>query len=245
VACCLARCMRSSHSRRSSRPSRLLSAGQRRKRAVIRRSFSPAAPRRSSECPGEESESFARSLSITVGRTLRGRFPLPNERKRRATSFTPIARRELAEKAFDARDRAERGQEVAGIQKFSEQVIDYAERVSDMADAAQGRRHRAGAKLTRWALLPASGAALFALVRSNYVSRQAKEVVEGAKSRASELPDDLMSRVRQVANGSTGSSRSPQGNGTGNSRKTTSRRSPSRTSSSRSSTSTKRTSRSR
>jgi hypothetical protein len=117
--------------------------------------------------------------------------------------------------------------EVAAIQKVSEQVIDYAERVSDMADAAQGRRHRAGAKLTRWALLPASGAALFALVRSNYVSRQTKEVIDGAKSRASELPDDLMARVRQMANSSTGRGRSPQRNATGNSRKTSSRRSTS------------------
>jgi hypothetical protein len=131
--------------------------------------------------------------------------------------------------------------EVAGIQKFSEQVIDYAERVSDMADAAQGRRHRAGAKLTRWALLPASGAMVFALVRSNYVSRQAKEVIDGARSRASELPDDLMSRVREVANSSTNSSRSAKASATGNSRKTSSRRSPARRSTSRRSTSSRRT----
>jgi hypothetical protein len=117
---------------------------------------------------------------------------------------------------------------VAGIQKLSERVIDYAERVSDMADAAQGRRQRAGAKkVTRWALLPASGAALFALVRSDYFSRQAKEVVDGAKSRAAELPDDLMSRVRQAANASTTSRPSPARKTSTGSRRTTSRRSSS------------------
>jgi hypothetical protein len=117
---------------------------------------------------------------------------------------------------------------MAGIQSISEQVIDYAERVSDMADAAQGRNRRVGSTLTRCVVLPASGAALFALARSNYVSRQAKDVVDGAKSRASELPDDLMSRVRQVANGSTSTSRSPKRQATASSRKTSSRSSSSR-----------------
>jgi hypothetical protein len=117
---------------------------------------------------------------------------------------------------------------MAGIQSISEQVIDYAERVSDMADAAQGRNRRVGSTLTRWVVLPASGAALFALARSNYVSRQAKDVVDGAKSRASELPDDLMSRVRQVANGSTSTNRSPKRKATASSRKTSSRSSSSR-----------------
>jgi hypothetical protein len=117
---------------------------------------------------------------------------------------------------------------MAGIQKLSEQVIDYAERASDMADAAQGRHRRVGSTLTRWVVLPASGAALFALVRSNYVSRQARDVVDGAKTRASELPDDLMSRVRQVANGSTSTSRSPKRKATASSPKTSSRSSSSK-----------------
>ena len=123
---------------------------------------------------------------------------------------------------------------MGGIQSISEQVIDYAERVSDMADAAQGRNRRVGSTLTRWVVLPASGAALLALARSNYVSRQAREVVDGAKSRASELPDDLMSRVRQVANGSTSTSTSssstssPRRKATASSRKTSTRSSNSR-----------------
>ena len=62
---------------------------------------------------------------------------------------------------------------MASIQKLSEGVIDYAERVSDMADAAQGRRHKPVARMTRWILLPASGAALLALVRSDRFTQQA------------------------------------------------------------------------
>lgn len=83
------------------------------------------------------------------------------------------------------------------IQKLSAQVIDYAERVSDMADVAQGKHPRRRA-MPRWIALPASGAALYALVRSEYFSRQAKEVIDEAKSRAAELPDDLVTRIRDT-----------------------------------------------
>jgi hypothetical protein len=86
---------------------------------------------------------------------------------------------------------------MASIQKLSEHVIDYAERVSGMADAAEGKHQQSNGKMTRWVLLPASGAALYALVRSDFFSRRAKDVVGEAKTRASELPDDLMARVRQ------------------------------------------------
>ena len=87
-----------------------------------------------------------------------------------------------------------------GIHKFSAQMIDYAERLSDVADAAQGKNHshRHAASTTRWLLLPASGAALYALVRSDAFSRQAKEVIDDAKTRASELPEDLIGLVRQT-----------------------------------------------
>ena len=117
---------------------------------------------------------------------------------------------------------------MASIQKLSENVIDYAERMSDMADAAQGRRHKPVARMTRWILLPATGAAALALVRSDYFTRQAKGVVDDAKDRASDLPDDLIKRVRQFANGSQSSQR-PQR------RSTSTRRSRSRNGSSRSS----------
>ncbi len=118
---------------------------------------------------------------------------------------------------------------MAGVQKFSAQVIDYAERLSGMADAAQGRSQR-GPKLRRWIVLPASGAALYALVRSDVVSRQAKDVIDEAKTRASELPDDLMSRVRDTADelsGDNGSRQSASGPKTARKR-TTRKASPTR-----------------
>ena len=87
------------------------------------------------------------------------------------------------------------------IQKLSSQVIDYAERVSQMADVAQGKHQQRSGLTTRWLLLPASGAALYALVKSDAFSRPAKEVMDEAKARASELPDDLLSMVRQSTNG--------------------------------------------
>jgi hypothetical protein len=88
---------------------------------------------------------------------------------------------------------------MSGIHKFSSQVIDYAERLSDIADAAEGKHRHSGGGTARWLLLPVSGAALYALLRSDSFSRQAKEVVDEAKTRATELPEDLVSRVRQTA----------------------------------------------
>jgi hypothetical protein len=83
---------------------------------------------------------------------------------------------------------------MAGIQEFSEKLITYATRLSDVADAAQGRRRSGGSRL-RWT---ASGVALLALVRSDFFARQAKGVVNEAKTLASDLPDDLMAVVRQT-----------------------------------------------
>ena len=97
---------------------------------------------------------------------------------------------------------------MAGIQEFSEKVITYATRLSDVADAAQGRRRSGGGRL-RWT---ASGVALLALVRSDFFARQAKEVVNEAKTLASDLPDDLIGVVRQT--GASGSrTRASQTNG--------------------------------
>jgi hypothetical protein len=87
---------------------------------------------------------------------------------------------------------------MASINKVSEQVIDLAERFADVADAAQGkgtRRRRAGA---RWLLLPAAGAGLYALATSGSFSRQAKSVVNQAKERASDLPEELVGLVQQT-----------------------------------------------
>jgi hypothetical protein len=84
------------------------------------------------------------------------------------------------------------------VQKFSKELIDLAERISDVDDAARGKRRRGATSTTRWLFLPATGAGLYALVRSNVGSREAKDVVDKAKNRASELPGDLMKAVRQV-----------------------------------------------
>ena len=89
---------------------------------------------------------------------------------------------------------------MADAHKLSEHVIDMARRFEDVVDAAEGRGNRgSGGISTKWLLLPAAGAGLYALVTSNSVGRHAKGVLDQAKSRASELPDDLMSRVRQTS----------------------------------------------
>ena len=97
-----------------------------------------------------------------------------------------------------------------GIHKFSAQVIDYAERLSDVADAAQGKNHRQAASAKRWLLLPASGAALYAIVKSDSFSRQAKDVMDDAKTRAAELPEDLIGLVRQTTDRATSQNGSTQ-----------------------------------
>jgi hypothetical protein len=94
------------------------------------------------------------------------------------------------------------------IHRFSESVIDLAERLSNVADAAAGNpptkgRNGAAGTTTRWVILPAAGAGLFALAKSDFFTRQAKGVMDEAKTRASDLPNDLMKRVRQTAPKST------------------------------------------
>ena len=122
---------------------------------------------------------------------------------------------------------------MASIHRFSSQVIDYAERAAAMADAAQGKRRPSG--LTRWLVLPASGAALYALVRSDSLSRNAKTVVDEAKNKASDLPEDLVSRVREATKSTTSSRNGSSGrssNGSSGSSSTRRRTSSSRRSSS-------------
>jgi hypothetical protein len=94
---------------------------------------------------------------------------------------------------------------MSAIYKFSERVIDFAERLEDVADAAQGKGRRKGGLGTRWLILPAAGAGLYALATNGSFTRQAKDVMDQAKTRASELPDDLMSRIRQTPSRSTSS----------------------------------------
>jgi hypothetical protein len=99
---------------------------------------------------------------------------------------------------------------MADVHKFSERVIDYAERTSAVADAAQGkgvRKRRAG---MRWLLLPAAGAGLYALVTNGSFTRQAKKVMTEAKDRASDLPEELVDRVQEATGQTSGSNRTRQ-----------------------------------
>jgi hypothetical protein len=105
---------------------------------------------------------------------------------------------------------------MADIYKFSDRVIDAGERLADVADAVQGRGIRSGRIGVRWLLLPAAGAGLYALATSGSFTRQAKSVMNQAKERASDLPDDLVGRVQQTtgrtdsrAKGSQSAKRSP------------------------------------
>jgi len=77
-------------------------------------------------------------------------------------------------------------------------MIELAERFADVADAAQGKGIRRGRVGARWLLLPAAGAGLYALATSGSFSRQAKSVMNQAKERAADLPDDLVGRVQQT-----------------------------------------------
>ena len=89
---------------------------------------------------------------------------------------------------------------MADAHKLSERVIDMARRFEDVVDAAEGKGNRGSNGIgTKWLLLPAAGAGLYALMTSNSVGRHAKDVLDQAKNRASELPDDLMNRVRQTS----------------------------------------------
>jgi hypothetical protein len=85
---------------------------------------------------------------------------------------------------------------MTNVHKFSERVIDFAERLEDVADAAAGKGARNGRGGTRWLLLPTVGAGVYALVTNKAFGRQAKGVMDEAKRRASELPDDLLKRAR-------------------------------------------------
>jgi hypothetical protein len=97
--------------------------------------------------------------------------------------------------------------EMADIHKFSEQVIDLAERLANVADAAQGKDTGGGRLRARWLLLPAAGAGIYALATSGAFKRQAESVVAEAKGRASDFPEALLGRVNEVADSNGPSNR--------------------------------------
>jgi hypothetical protein len=89
---------------------------------------------------------------------------------------------------------------MADVNKFSERLIDVAERFADMVDAAEGRGARKSRGGTRWLVLPAAGAAVYALATSSSaMARQTRGLMRRAKDRASDLPDAvLFNRVKEV-----------------------------------------------
>jgi hypothetical protein len=114
---------------------------------------------------------------------------------------------------------------MADVKKFSEQMIDYAERLGNMVDAAQGREPVRTPR-ARWLLLPAAGAGLYALTTSGTFTRQAREVAKEAKDRAAELPDALVTRVQQAASNGSSSGRRSSPARTSSRSRTRSRRRP-------------------
>ena len=86
------------------------------------------------------------------------------------------------------------------VNKFSERLIDVAERFADVVDAAQGNGARKAGPGVRWLVLPAAGAAAYALATSgSSLAKQTRGLMRKAKDRATDLPDaDLYNRVKEV-----------------------------------------------
>jgi hypothetical protein len=99
---------------------------------------------------------------------------------------------------------------MADVKKVSVGLIDVAERFADMVDAAQGRGARKTGSGAKWLILPAAGAAAYALGTStSKVARSTRKLIGRAKDRATDLPDaDLIGRVKEVTGAADGSSSS-------------------------------------
>jgi hypothetical protein len=99
---------------------------------------------------------------------------------------------------------------MADVNKFSDGLIDVAERFADVVDSAQGRgpRKNTGA---RWLILPVAGAAAYALATSSSsMARRTRKLMRRAKDRATDLPDaELFGRVKDVTGSSTSGRRTP------------------------------------
>jgi hypothetical protein len=59
----------------------------------------------------------------------------------------------------------------------------------------------------RWLILPAAGAGLYALATNGSISNQAKGVLQQARARASDLPEELFDRVQQATGAESGQTR--------------------------------------
>jgi len=109
------------------------------------------------------------------------------------------------------------------IQEFSQRVIQLGERMSDVADAAAGKRRRNPGAFTRLVVLPATGAGLYALAKSDFFGQQAKVVVGEAKTLGSDLSDDLVKSVRQASQSPRKSSSARTANSTAAAQRRTNR----------------------
>ena len=89
---------------------------------------------------------------------------------------------------------------MADVNRFSEGLIDAAERFADVVDSAQGKGARKGGLGAKWLILPAAGAAAYGLATSSSsVARQTRKLMLRPKDRATDLPDaDLFGRVKEV-----------------------------------------------
>jgi hypothetical protein len=89
---------------------------------------------------------------------------------------------------------------MADVNRFSEQLIDVAERFADTVEAIQGKGSRQGGFAARWLVLPAAGAAVYALATStSSTARRTRGLMRQAKDRATDVPDAvLFGRVKEV-----------------------------------------------
>ena len=87
-------------------------------------------------------------------------------------------------------------------------AVDWAVRLENASDGSKGKAARTGGA-GRWLLLPAAGAGLYALATSRTFSRQAKDVMDQAKT----LPDDLIGRLRQTTQKTETETTRSSGNG--------------------------------
>ena len=116
---------------------------------------------------------------------------------------------------------------MADMDRFSERLVDLAERFADVTDAAQGRGNRQGGIRARWFVVPAAAAGIYMVGASGSLRRQAGNVAKQAKDRAADLPDDLMSRVHHATRKTTTSG--ARSNGRSTARSTTRARNRRRT----------------
>jgi hypothetical protein len=115
---------------------------------------------------------------------------------------------------------------MADVNRFSEGLIDMAERFADVVDSAQGKGARKSGPGVRWLLLPAAGAGAYALVTSSSkIAKNTRGFLGRARDRATDLPDtELMNRVKEATGMSQEtSSSSSSGSGSGNRTRRTSR----------------------